>query len=139
MHPLIRLLAAVLMGLIVAFAITFGIEFVNSQIFPLPEGTDYRDAVAMRAALATLPPEALIGVLIGWFIAAIAGAWVAVRIARGDRRPAWVLGLLLLVAAIANMTLFPHPVWFWVIGIALYPVAIMMGIRLGTGAVKPGG
>lgn len=139
MHPLVRLLAAVLMALIVAFAITFGIEFVNSQIFPLPEGTDSRDAVSMRAALATLPPQALIGVLIGWFIAAIAGAWVAVRIARGDRRPAWVLGLLLLVAAIANMTLFPHPVWFWVIGIALYPVAIMMGIRLGSGAVRPGG
>lgn len=132
MHPFVRLMAAVLMGLIVAFAITFAIELLNSRIYPLPPGTDYRDAASMRAALATLPPQALIGVLVGWFVAAVASAWVAMRIARGDRRPVWLLGLLLLVAAIANMTLFPHPIWFWVIGVALYPVAIMLGIRLGT-------
>jgi hypothetical protein len=139
MHPLARLFAAVLLGLIVAFAVTFGIEFVNSQLYPLPPGTNYRDAASMRAAMAALPQEALIGVLVGWFLAAVASAWVAVRIARGDRRPAWLLGLLLLVAAIANMRLFPHPVWFWVIGIALYPVAIMLGAGLGSRAVKPAG
>ena len=43
MHPFVRLLASVLMGLIVAFAISFGIEFLNSQMYPLPPGTDYRD------------------------------------------------------------------------------------------------
>ena len=133
MHPFVRLLASVLMGLIVAFAISFGIEFLNSQMYPLPPGTDYRDAASMRAAMATLPHAALVGVLVGRFLAAAAGAWVAVRIARGARWTAWLLGLLLLVAAIANMTLFPHPIWFWVIGIALYPVAIMLGVRLGTG------
>jgi len=132
MHPFVRQLASVLMGLIVAFAITFGIEYVNSRIYPLPPGTDYRDAASMRAAMATLPPPALIGVLVGWFLAAVASAWVAVRIARGARWTAWLLGLLLLVAAIANMTLFPHPIWFWVFGIALYPVAIMVGVGLGT-------
>ena len=132
MHPLARLFAAVLLGLIVAFAVTFAIELVNSQIYPLPPGTNYRDAAAMRAAMAALPPQALIGVLVGWFLAAVAGASLAVRIARGDRRPAWLLGLLLVVAAIANMRLFPHPIWFWVIGLALYPVAIMLGIGLGS-------
>jgi len=132
MRPFVRLLASVLMGLIVAFAITFGIEYLNSQVYPLPPGTDYRDAASMRAAMATLPAPALIGVLVGWFLAAVAGAWVTVRIARGARWTAWVLGLLLLVAAISNMTLFPHPIWFWVIGVALYPVAIMLGVRLGT-------
>lgn len=132
MPPFVRLVAAVLMGLIVAFVITFGIEYLNSQIYPLPPGTDSRNADSMRAAMATLPPTALVGVLVGWFAAAVAGAWVALRIAKGDRRPAWVLGLLLLTAAIANMMLFPHPVWFWVAGIALYPVAIGLGVRLGS-------
>ena len=133
MHPFVRQVASVLMGLIVAFVITFGVEFVNSRIYPLPPGTDYRDAASMRAAMATLPHAALVGVLVGWFLAAVAAAWVAVRIARGARWTAWLLGLLLLIAAIANMAQFPHPVWFWVIGIVLYPVAIMLGVRLGAG------
>jgi|RhiMetdeSRZDD1v2_1073273.scaffolds.fasta_scaffold02889_17 hypothetical protein len=129
MRPFVRQLASVVMGLIVAWVITFGIEFVNNQLYPLPPGTDYRDAVSMRAAMATLPPGALVGVLIGWFLAAVAGAWMAVRIARGARSTAWLLGLLLLVAAIRHMTVFQRPIWFWVIGIALYPVAIMLGAR----------
>ena len=124
MHPFVRQLASVLMGLIVAWAITFGIEFVNTQLYPFPPGTDYRDAASMRAAMATLPTPALVVVLVGWFVAAVTSAWVAVRIARGTRWTAWLLGLLLLVAAIRYMTLFQRPIWFWVIGIALYPVAI---------------
>jgi hypothetical protein len=136
MHPLARWVGAIVLGLIVAFAVTFGIELVNSQIFPLPPGTDYRDASAMRAAMAALPERALILVLVGWFAAAVAGSWVAVRVAQGDRKPAWVLGALLMIAAVANMRLFPHPIWFWVIGIVLYPVAIMVGVGLGTKKVR---
>lgn len=139
MHPMARLFAAVVLGLIVAFVISLGIELINSAFYPLPPGTADLDAAGKRAALATLPQRALVGVLVGWFVAAVAGSWVAVRIAKGDRRPAWGLGLLLLVAAIANMNLFPHPLWFWVIGIVLYPVAIMLGIHLGTGLGRSGG
>jgi hypothetical protein len=129
MRPFVRQLASVVMGLIVAWVITFGIEFVNNALYPLPPGTDYRDAVSMRAAMVSLPGAALVGILVGWFLAAVAGAWVAVRIARGARATAWLLGLLLLVAAIRHMTVFQRPIWFWVIGIALYPVAIMLGTR----------
>ena len=59
MNPWLRGFAAVMMGLIVAFAVTFGIEFFNNQMYPLPVGTDPRDPVAMKAAIAQLPAMAL--------------------------------------------------------------------------------
>jgi hypothetical protein len=135
----LRGFAAVMMGLIVAFAVTFGVEFINNQMYPLPAGTDPHDPVAMKAAIAQLPANALMVVLVGWFLAALSGTWVATRIARGDHRPAWFLGVLLVAAAVGNMLAIPHPVWFWVAALILYPVGIMLGARIGAGATRPAG
>ncbi|HEV8197381.1 MAG TPA: hypothetical protein VGP87_12115 [Gemmatimonadales bacterium] len=135
----LRGLAAVVMGLVVGFVVTFGIEWINNLMFPLAPGTDPRNADAMRAAIAALPAPALLVVLLGWFLAALSGAWVATRIARGDHRPAWVLGVLLVTAAIGNLLAIPHPVWFWIAGLALYPVGVGLGARLGSGPVTPAG
>lgn len=135
MHPLLRWFAAVMMGLIVAFAITFGVEWVNSQIYPLPPGTDFRNPEALRAAMAALPQAALAVVLLGWFLSALAGVWMATRIARGKSGPALILGALLLAAAVANMRRFPHPVWFWVAALLLYPGATWLGAKWGGAPV----
>lgn len=141
MTPWLRGPAAVMMGLIVAFGVTFGIEWINNRMYPLqlPPGTSYRDPAAMKAAIARLPATALVVVLAGWFLAALAGSWVATRIARGDHRPAWFLGVLLVAAAVGNMLAIPHPVWFWVAALALYPVGIGLGARIGSAAVTPAG
>jgi hypothetical protein len=37
------------------------------------------------------------------------------------------------------MYVIPHPVWFWVVGVAIYPVATWLGARLGGTPVKPKG
>ena len=126
-----RGLAAVVMGLIVAFVVTFGIEWINSLLSPLPAGLDRHDEAALKAAIAQLPVQALLGVLVGWFLAAVAGTFMATRIARGDHRPAWFLGVLLVAGAIATMRAIPHPVWFWVAALAVYPVGIWLGARSG--------
>jgi hypothetical protein len=135
----LRGFAAVMMGLVVAFAVSFGLELINSRIYPLPPGTDPHDPVAVKAAIARLPTTALAVVLLGWFLAALSGSWVATRIARGDHRPAWFLGVLLVAAAIGNLLEIPHPVWFWVAALLLYPVGILLGARLGDSAVTPAG
>ena len=132
MNTWLRGLAAVVMGLIVAFVVAFGIEWINSLIYPLPPGIDRHSEAAMKAAIAQLPVQALVGVLVGWFLAALSGSLMATRIARGDHRPAWFLGVLLVAAAIGNMREIPHPVWFWVAALMLYPVGILLGARAGT-------
>ena len=133
MNTWMRGLAAVVMGLIVAFVVTFGIEWINSLLSPLPAGLDRHDEAALKAAIAQLPVQALLGVLVGWFLAAVAGTFMATRIARGDHRPAWFLGVLLVAGAIATMRAIPHPVWFWVAALVAYPIAIWLGARSGEG------
>jgi hypothetical protein len=137
--PWLRGLAAIIMGLIVAFVVTFGIEWINTLMYPLPPGTDLRNPAAMKAAMAALPAAALVIVLAGWFVSALAAAWIATRIAQGSAVPAVVLGALLLAAAFGNLMLFPHPVWFWVVALLLYPTAIWLGARAGGAIVnRPG-
>jgi hypothetical protein len=138
MNSWLRGVAAVMMGLIVAFVVTFGIELINSRIYPLalPPGADYHDRSAMNAAKAQLPAMALVTVVLEWFLAALSGAWVATRIARGDHRPAWFLGVVLVAGAVRNLLEFPHPVWFWIAGLTLYGLGIGLGARMGGGAVR---
>jgi len=139
MNSWLRGLAAVLMGLIVAFAVTFGIEWINSRIYPMPLGPDYRDPEVRKAAIAQLPAMALVVRLAGGFLAALSGAWSSTWIAQGDHRPAWFLGVLLVAAAVGDMRAIPRPVWFWVVALVLYPVAIGLGARSGATSVRPGG
>jgi hypothetical protein len=49
------------------------------------------------------------------------------------------IGVLLLAAAVANMLVFPHPAWFRVIGVAVYPVGTWLGARMGGTPIKSAG
>lgn len=139
MNQWLRGLAAVVMGLVMTFVVTFGIEWINTLIHPFPPGPDYRDPAVMKAAIAALPASALVVKLVGWLVSGIASTWLATRIARGDHRPGWILGVLLVAAAVGNMMAIPHPVWFWGTALLLYPAVIMVGARLGSRAVTPAG
>ena len=137
--PWLRGLAAVVMGLIVAFVVTFAVEWVNTLMYPFPPGTDPHNPMAMKAAMAALPKAALVVVLVGWFGSALLGTWMATRIAQGHPAPAVVLGALLLAAAVGNLLVFPHPLWFWGAAFLLYPTATWLGARLGGAVVnRPG-
>jgi hypothetical protein len=51
---------------------------------------------------------------VGWGLAMLAGTWVATRIGAG-RHPVhgYVIGLILLAAAVVNMLMLPYPALFW--------------------------
>lgn len=136
MAPGPRGVLAVIGGVALAFAITFLVEGVNGMIYPPPPGTDFADPESVKAAMAIMPKAALAVVLGGWFLAALSGSWLAAKLARPAGWPPLTVGILLLAAAVMNMYLFPHPLWFWIIGIAIYPVATWLGARLGGTPVK---
>lgn len=131
MSPAVRGVVAVILGCLLAFAITFVIEGINSQVHPLPPGTDLADPASVKAAMAAMPAAALGVVLAGWFVSVLAGAWLAAHLAKPAGWPPLTVGVLLFAAAVANMLMIPHPVWFWVIAVAIYPVATWLGARLG--------
>lgn len=139
MSPTVRGIVAVILGLLLAFAITLAVEAVNSQVYPMPPGTDLADPASVKAAFASLPPAALAVVLVGWFVSALVGAWLAAHFAKPAGWPPLTVGVVLFAAAVGNMLMIPHPAWFWIIGVAIYPVATWLGARLGGTPVKARG
>lgn len=115
-----------MIGLVVAFAISFLVELVNYAIFPLPAGTDLKNPASYHAALQALPSASLALTLAGWLLRTIGGSYTAARIARG-REAAIVLGVLLLGGAISTMRAYPHPLWFWIVGVGVHPLGVWVG------------
>jgi hypothetical protein len=118
-------------GLLAAGLLIWATEFLGSKIYPLPAGVSPEDPASLRVAMASLPTGALILVLVGWILGSFAGAWITAR--RVERSPighGLALGALLLIAALWDLLTFPHPVWFWVLGIAVFLPAAYLGARL---------
>ncbi|HUE78829.1 MAG TPA: hypothetical protein VMN38_04285 [Sphingomicrobium sp.] len=112
---MIRNLAGLASGLAVAIATVMVIETVGNQLYPPPTGYDMTQATAL-----TLPFETLIWPVIGWFLGALAGSWLAVRLSP-ERWTGWVVAGCVLVATIFNFALITHPLWMMAAGV-LAPV-----------------
>jgi hypothetical protein len=131
MPAIVRSVLAVVTGLFLAGTIMVGIESINSSLFPLPAGVDPKDPEQLRAALATMPGQAFIGVLVGWILAALAGGWLAARLApKSPRGHALAVTAVLLIGAVVNMLKLPHPAWMWVLGVAGLAAAGLLAARI---------
>lgn len=140
MGSVVRSIVAVLAGMVVFAFLVMAIEAVGMMIFPPPPGTDMANPEAARAAMANAPVGSLLFVLLAWIVGTFAGAWTAARIAR--RAPVGhglVVGVLGLAGAIANMLMIPHPVWFWVLGVAVFLPVAWLGARIAAAAGRSGG
>ena len=110
---MIRNIAALIAGIVTAFASIYLIKNLGHTIYPPPPDLDFSDPEAMRPYIATLPIIALLFPMFGWFIGAFAGSLVADFC--GNAKPyvfAGIVGGLVLAATIANLILIPHPLWF---------------------------
>jgi hypothetical protein len=127
----LRSASAILMGFITGFVIIVGCEYANIRLFPLPAGTDPDDAAAMNAAMAAMPTKALILVIAGWAIGTIGASFMATRFATQFKSlHGMVMGLIFLGGAIMTMRQIPHPLWFWIVGIAIFFPAAVIGSNL---------
>ena len=110
---MIRNIAALIAGIVTAFASIYLIKNLGHTIYPPPPDLDFSDPEAMRPYIATLPIIALLFPMFGWFIGAFAGSLVANFC--GDAKPyvfAAIVGGLVFAATVADLILIPHPLWF---------------------------
>jgi hypothetical protein len=129
----LRSISAILMGFITGFVVIVGCEFANLRLFPLPAGIDPEDSAAMNAALAAMPAKAMILVLVGWAIGTIGASFMAARFAGQFKSlHGLLMGLIFLGGAIMTMRQTHHPLWFWILGIAIFFPAAIIGTSLAT-------
>src|SRR5437773_982244 len=112
MHPILRVIVGVVTGIIVSFVIVAAVEICSIKIFPLPPGTNMMDPASVKAAMAGVPDGARALVVVGWFLGAAVGTFLAAKIARSMAQGA-IVGAILLTMAVLDMRSFPHPAWMW--------------------------
>jgi len=132
MRSFLRDLGCVIGGAVAGVIVIAVVETVSSMIYPLPSGFDPGDMEALKAHAAQLPLGAFLLVLAGWGGGNLLGSWLATRVAPARHsHPGVIVGVILLAAGIANMLMLPHPAWFWVAALVMFPVCTYFGTRLG--------
>lgn len=127
-----RLIGGIAAGILVAFAVVFGIEMAGMRIYPPPEGMDPMNPESVRQYIGQIPVGAFVAVLVSWVAGAFAGAWVTARVTRHSTlRPALAVGGLFVAASIYNLVTIPHPVWFTAVALVLLPIAAWLGSTSG--------
>lgn len=130
---MMRKLLAVLLGLVVAFALVALIEAAGHIVYPPPPDLDFTDTVALTEYLQLMPVGALFFPLAAWTLAALAGGLVACRIA--GEKPllfATVVGAVVMAATIVNLVMLPHPTWVSISAIVGITLAIFLAARISS-------
>jgi hypothetical protein len=131
MPPIVRSALSIFLGMISSFFLILAIEMLGGLMIPPPPGLFAPEAETVAEARKLISPAMFAIVLVAWAIGTFIGAGIAARIA-----PRWklghgmIIGVLLLLASINQMGMFPHPTWVWVIGLAEFLPVAYFGAKL---------
>ena len=127
---MIRTVLAILAGLVVAIALMLAMEALGAWLFPLPLDARIAGEEDLARLVAQAPPGKLALVLVGWCLAALAGAWVAARLSLArTSMAALAVGALIVGGVILNVMALPHPAWMIAGGLLLpLPLAWVGGL-----------
>ena len=120
---MIRNFLAVIVGLLVGNIAIMGLHYLGMEFFPLPEGVEMNDKKAISEYISIAPLGSLLFVMLahigGTFIAGISTTLVSKNII-----PIYIIGSFFTLAGIYNLSLLPHPLWFYIEVFLYFPAAI---------------
>lgn len=120
-----------LAGIVTAFGVVMLGELLLHVLFPMPE-LNVNDPAAVEAAVRSAPFLAKLGLALLYGLAAYLGGLAGCLAAR------WIWGgriavALLLAAVLANFLMLPHPLWMFILSVAVVLFGGWVGIRAGIG------
>jgi hypothetical protein len=113
-----RIVLAIVAGLVVAVFCVAGLEMLGHMVFPPPADLDASDPADVARMMEVIPAGALLFVVVAWFVGALAGAWTANATAR-RAMAGWIVAGFIVLGAVVTMVMIPHPAWMWACGILL--------------------
>jgi len=121
----------ILAGLVTGWIVIFILEAVSHQFYPPPEGLDFTNKEAVTTFMETLPTGAFVMLLAAWMIGTFTGGIVGGLINKlAWRNTAIIIGVILALGSIINMTLIPHPTWLMVVASVGYVPMAYFGARI---------
>ena len=128
---ILKRIAAVFIGLMVAFTVIILLEKIAHGNMIVPEGVDPNTPEGAEQLIKGAPFSALIWVVLGYLLGSFLGSLVAQLISNGKRpTSAWITGSILLALTLANLFMVPHPTWMVVSSILAVILASWLGGRL---------
>lgn len=124
-----RKVLGVLAGLVALVAVVWIVEAIGHSIWPPPPGVNLADPAQLAALMDRIPLAAKIAVVKGWFLGAIAGAWVANRVAHWAAA-GWIVVAIGIAFGVMTLFMIPHPLWMQIAAVAAPLVGGWIGLRL---------
>ena len=121
---MIRTLAGAATGVAVAIVLMMLLEALGNQLFP-PPSIDLQDPDAPSA----LPFANQLVPVLGWFLASLAGGWLAIRMSQRDWA-SWIVAGSVLVGEVADFLLGRHSLWVMLVGVLAPPAAAWIAQKL---------
>jgi len=132
MRRVLRLVLAVVAGLVIGGVVNMGLILASGHVIPPPAGADVTTAEGLKASMHLFEPRHFLFPFLAHALGTFGGAAVATLLAPGRTRgPAWVVGGTFLLGGIVNAIMLPAPLWFSVLDLALaYLPAAWLGHRV---------
>ena len=107
---MLKIVAGLAVGLVVALAAIYVIWLVGLQVYPLPAESGFESLESEGALIRSMPTGALAFIAAAWLGGAFIGALTAAHISR-RLWTGWVIAALVACVSISNIIMFPHPEW----------------------------
>ncbi len=130
MHPILRNLLAVILGLIVGGFVNMGIITLGASIIPPSEGIDNTSMEELIASIHLFQPKHFIFPFIAHSLGTFAGAFLTALIATSYQlKLALVIGFFFLAGGTYMVLALPSPIWFTILDLvgAYIPMAYFGG------------
>lgn len=132
MHPTVRIILAILSGILLGSVVNMGIINLSGSIIPPPNGADLTTVEGLTSAMHLMEPKHFLMPFLAHAFGTITGAFVAALITKKNEMSiAMVVGVVFLLGGIASVMMLPSPLWFTLTDliVAYLPMAYI-GARL---------
>jgi hypothetical protein len=132
MHPTVRIILAILSGILLGSVVNMGIINLSGSIIPPPNGADLTTVEGIISAMHLMEPKHFLMPFLAHAFGTITGAFVAALITKKNEMSiAMFIGVVFLLGGIASVMMLPSPLWFTLTDliVAYLPMAYI-GARL---------
>ncbi|MDM1047313.1 hypothetical protein [Sphingobacterium hotanense] len=132
MHPVLKNILAIVLGLVAGSLVNGGIIQISSSIIAPPEGVDVMTAEGLKAGLHLFEPKHFLMPFLAHALGTLFGAFVAAKICAGPKLLyAMIIGFFFLFGGISMIFMVPSPLWFSIVDLTLaYLLMAFLGARL---------
>jgi hypothetical protein len=132
MNQIIKIILAVIAGLVIGACVNMGILMLFMKLIPPPMGVDITTEAGLKAAMPHFQPQNFIGPFLAHALGTFVGAFIVGAITK-NLRLSFIIGFSFLIGGAMEVASHSAPMWFNVLdlGMAYIPMAFL-GFKLGS-------